>query len=175
MEKVGKQIGITINKEMADKVNQGQPLFARMSEEELDRQLAASGNKSRPKVTPPSFKDNLMAHPMQTIGEIVRNFRKAGFSFDHAINQKIINAMRKAGVSVEELAKSFYQMQISQAVKSDQMADLFMLHGDLKYDSDSFKFIVSDVRDSMTSIRDKLASLAKKYRSEEHTSELQSH
>jgi hypothetical protein len=167
-QRIGDQMGFTVTQEMANKALQGQPLFARMSEEELDRQLAASGNKSRPKVTPPSFKDNLMAHPIQTIGEMVRNFRKAGFSFDHAINQKIMAAMRKAGLSVEELAKSFYQMQISQAVKSDQMADLFMLHGDLEYDSDSFKFVVKDVKDSMTSIRDKLAMLAKKHNIPEH-------
>ena len=162
------QLQVTLSPKAMEAASSPQPLFARMSEEELDRQLAESGNQSRPKVTPPSFKDNLMAHPIQTMGDVVRNLRKSGFSFDHAINQKIIAAMRKANLSVEELAKSFYQMQISQAVKSDQMADLFMIHGDLNYDSEAFKFVVSDVRDSMTSIRDKLKALAIKHNVPEH-------
>jgi hypothetical protein len=138
-------------------------LFHRINQETLDRQLEASGSKYRPKVSPPTLADRFKAHPVQTTGEIVRNFRKSAFSFDHAINQKILAAMRKAGVSVEEYAKSFYQIQISQAVKSDQMADLFMIHGDLKYDPRAFKFTVANTQDSMTSIRDKLSSIAKKY------------
>ena len=157
------QLKVTLSPKAFEAASSPQPLFARMSEEELDRQLAAAGNKRTQKVPPLSLKDLLVQQPLQTVGDIVRNFRKAAFSFDHAINQKIMAAMRKQGLSVEEFAKSFYQMQISQAVKSDQIADLFMIHGDLSYDPNSFKFIVSDVRDSMTSIRDKLAVLAKKY------------
>lgn len=138
-------------------------LYHKVDKEDLDKQLEASGSKYTAKVEPPSLKDNLMAHPMQTIGEIIRNFRKSAFSFDHAINQKIMAAMRKDDISLEDFAKSFYQMQISQAVKSDQMADLFMIHGDLKYDNASFKFVTQDVKDSMVSIRNKLSDLATKY------------
>ena len=138
-------------------------LYHKINKEKLDEQLEASGSKYKAKVEPPSIKDNLMAHPLQTVGDIVRNFRKSAFSFDHAINQKIMAAMRKAGVSIEDFAKSFYQMQISQAVKSDQMADLFMIHGNLVYDNAAFKFITQDVKDSMVSIRNSLSALATKY------------
>lgn len=157
------QLQVTLSPKAMETVSGAQPLFARMSEEELDRQLAASGSKYRPKVSPPTLADRFKAHPVQTVGEIVRNFRKAGFSFDHAINQKIMEAMRKNNISQEEFAKSFYEIQVSQAVKSDQMADLFMIHGDLQYDPRAYKFIVSDVRDSMISIRNKLSNLAEKY------------
>ena len=138
-------------------------LYHKINKEQLDQQLEKSGSKYKSKVEPPSIKDNFMAHPLQTLGELIRNFRKSAFSFDHAINQKIMAAMRKQGLSLEEFAKSFYQMQISQAVKSDQLADLFMIHGNLKYDNASFKFITEDVKDSMVSIRNSLSALAKKY------------
>ena len=157
------QLQVTLSPKAVETVSQPQPLFARASKRDLDDTLRKSGVKTGTKVVQPTTFDRFKAQPLQTTGELINDFRRNFFSFDTSINAKILSAMVKRGVSQVEYAKAYIQMQISQAVKSDQLADLFLMHGDIDYDNESLKFVVSDARDSMIYIRNKLKDLAGKY------------
>ena len=71
--------------------------------------------------------------------------------------------MRKQGVSEKEIAKVFYAIQVGQALHADQLADLWMVHGGIKHNPEAFSFMIEDLNNSMSTIRDSLAELAKKY------------
>jgi hypothetical protein len=138
------------------------PLYHRQpSEQELDDQLAASGNKKAHKIKPITTFQEFKTEPVETAGKILNKIRSNLFSFDHYINTKILNAMKKSGMSETLLAKAYYMLQVSQAVKSDQIADLFLRHGAIEYDVNKFKFIVKDASDSMVAIRNKIEQIAK--------------
>jgi hypothetical protein len=162
-QRVGDQVGFTITKEMADKALKGQPLFARASKQQLDEDLNKSGTKAKEKAPEPTTWDRFKEAPIKTIDEMIADFRKNFFSFDAAINNKILISMRQQGISEKEVAKSFYEMRVSQAVKADQLADMWMVHGDISYDPNSLSFVISDVKDSMSTIRNQLKTLATKY------------
>ena len=139
-----------------------EPLYQRMSEKDLDKQADDAGNKAAVKVEPVTVWKEFKSQPVQTLPKIMNMIRSNLFSFDTSINKKILEAMRKAGVIPEKLAKAYYMLQVSQAVKSDQIADLFLKHGNIKYNSNLFKFEVTDAKDSMIAIRNKIEALAKK-------------
>ena len=140
-----------------------EPLYQRMSEKDLDKQADAAGNKAAVKVEPVTVWKEFKSQPVQTLPKIMNMIRSNLFSFDTSINKKILDAMRKAGVIPEKLAKAYYMLQVSQAVKSDQIADLFLKHGNIKYNANLFKFEVTDAKDSMIAIRNKIEALAKKH------------
>jgi len=139
-----------------------EPLYQRMSEKDLDKQADAAGNKAAVKVEPVTVWKEFKSQPVQTLPKIMNMIRSNLFSFDTSINKKILEGMRKAGVIPEKLAKAYYMLQVSQAVKSDQIADLFLKHGNIKYNNNLFKFEVTDAKDSMIAIRNKIEALAKK-------------
>ena len=104
------------------------------SEKEMDERLKKTGTV-RPAVEPPKL-------PF-SIPRKVNEFRKAAFSFDMAINKKILNALKAAGVSMEEYAKAFYQLAVSQAVKADAVAAAFLHYGNIDYNPEKYKFDIN--------------------------------
>ena len=162
-EKVGIQTGFTLNSAMKDKAMAGQPLFARASKQELNEDLKKSGTLGKIDKGEPTLKDRFLEAPLKTVDELVADFRKSFFSFDAAINNKMLIAMRKRGVSEQEIAKTVYETSVSQAVKADQLADMWMVHGGINFDPESFSFVIKDVANNFYSIRTKLNELAKKY------------
>ena len=76
--------------------------------------------------------------------------------------------MRQQKVPQKELAKSFYEMQVGQALHADHLADMWMVHGGIAYDPESFSFAIEDLANSMSTIRDELKELAKKYNASEY-------
>ena len=91
----------------------------------------------------------------------MRKFRSYWASFDLAINKKIFDAMRRRGVNQKDIADAFYTLQVSQAVRTDALADAFLERGDIAYDANIFKFVITKSNESMKAIRDRLDSLAK--------------
>ena len=162
-EKVGKQIGFTVTSAMKEKAMAGQPLFARASKQELDKLLKKSNTVGKVDKGFPTLKERFMGAPFQTIDEIVADIRKSFFSFDAAQNNKMIKAARKQGISEHDIAEMIYATRVSQAVKADQLADMWMVHGGVTYDPQSFSFVIKDLANSMSTIRDDLKVLAKKY------------
>ena len=167
-EKVGIQTGFTLTSAMKDKAMAGLPLFARASKQQLDNDLKKSGTVSKEKEPEPTTFERFKAAPLQTVDEIVADFRKNFFSFDAAINNKIITAMRQQGVPQKEIAKSFYEIQVGQALHADQLTDMWMVHGGIKYDPASYSFMIEDFKNSMSTIREDLKALAKKYNVSEY-------
>tara|TARA_R110000868_G_scaffold274341_1_gene533634 strand:- start:17394 stop:23798 length:6405 start_codon:yes stop_codon:yes gene_type:complete len=123
------------------------------SEKEMDERLRKTGTV-RPTVEPPKL-------PF-SIPRKVNEFRKAAFSFDMAINKKILNALKAAGVSMEEYAKAFYQLAISQAVRADAMAAAFLHYGNINYNPEKYKFDITKSDISMKGVNDILRKVAKR-------------
>ena len=161
-EKVGIQTGFALTSAMKDKAMAGLPLFARASKQQLDEDLKKSGTVSKEIPPPPTTWDRFKSEPIKTIDEIVADFRKNFFSFDAAINNKILIAMRQQGIPEKEVARSFYEIQVGQALHADQLVDMWMVHGGIKYDPAAFSFVIENLKDSMSTIRDQLSALAKK-------------
>jgi hypothetical protein len=167
-EKVGTQIGFTVTSAMKDKAMAGQPLFARASKKELDEDLKKSGTVGKEEKGFPTLGERFVEAPLKTTDELIADFRKNFFSFDAAINNKILIAMRQQGMSNEEVAKMIQASRVSQAVKADQLADMWMVHGGMEYDPESYSFFIKDLANSMSTIRDSLKALAKKYKVSEY-------
>lgn len=167
-EKVGIQTGFTLTSAMKDKAMAGLPLFARASKQQLDNDLKKSGTVGKEKEPEPTTFERFKVAPLKTVDEIVADFRKNFFSFDAAINNKIITVMRQKGIPEKEIAKSFYEIQVGQALHADQLTDMWMVHGGIKYDPASFSFMIEDFKNSMSTIREDLKSLAKKYNVSEY-------
>jgi len=125
------------------------------SEKEMDARLKKTGTVS-PRVEPPK----LPFSPARKVNE----FRKAVFSFDMAINKKILNAIKAAGLSMEDYAKAFYQLSISQAVKADAVAAAFLHYGNIDYNPEKYKFDITQSAVSMKKINDILRGVSKKYK-----------
>lgn len=167
-EKVGKQIGFTVTSTMKDKAMAGQPLFARASKKELDEDLKKSGTVGKEEKGFPTLGERFIAAPLQTIDELIADFRKSFFSFDAAQNNKMIRVARQIKLPETEIAKMIQASRVSQAVKADQLADMWMVHGGMEYDPESFSFFIKDLANSMSTIRDDLKVLAKKYKVSEY-------
>jgi hypothetical protein len=135
----------------------------RTPKSKLDDDLKKSGTVAKEIEPEPTTFDRFKEAPIKTIDEIVADFRKNFFSFDAALNNKILIAMRQQKVPQKELAKSFYEMQVGQALHADHLADMWMVHGGIAYDPESFSFAIEDLANSMSTIRDDLKELAKKY------------
>jgi hypothetical protein len=125
------------------------------SEKEMDERLRKTGTV-RPTVEPPK----LPFSPVRKVNE----FRKAAFSFDMAINKKILNTLKAAGVSMEDYAKAFYQLAVSQAVKADAVAAAFLHFGNINYNPEKYKFDITKSDISMKSVNDILSKVSKKYK-----------
>jgi Large polyvalent protein associated domain 38 len=123
------------------------------SAQEMDEQLRRTGTV-RPTVEPPK-------QPF-SIPRKLNEFRKAAFSFDMAINKKILNALKAAGVSMEDYAKAFYQLAISQAVRADAMAAAFLHYGNINFNPEKYKFDITQSDISMKKINDILRDVAKR-------------
>lgn len=162
-QRIGDQIGFTITPEMANKALQGQTLFARASKKELDEDLKKSGTVGKIDKGFPTLWERFTDSPIKTIDEIVADVRKSLFSFDASQNNKMMIAAKKMGLSPKEIADMIYTTRISQAVKADQLADMWMVHGGIEYDPQSFSFAIKDLANSMSTIREDLKVLAKKY------------
>jgi hypothetical protein len=135
----------------------------RTPKSKLDDDLKKSGTVAKEIEPEPTTFDRFKEAPIKTIDELVADFRKNFFSFDAALNNKILIAMRQQKVPQKELAKSFYEMQVGQALHADHLADMWMVHGGIVYDPESFSFAIEDLANSMSTIRDELKELAKKY------------
>ena len=135
----------------------------RTPKSKLDDDLKKSGTVAKEIEPEPTTFDRFKEAPIKTIDELVADFRKNFFSFDAALNNKILIAMRQQKVPQKELAKSFYEMQVGQALHADHLADMWMVHGGIAYDPESFSFAIEDLANSMSTIRDELKELAKKY------------
>jgi hypothetical protein len=125
------------------------------SEKEMDERLRKTGTV-RPTVEPPKL-------PF-SIPRKVNEFRKAAFSFDMAINKKILNTLKAAGVSMEDYAKAFYQLAVSQAVKADAVAAAFLHFGNIDYNPEKYKFDITKSDISMKEVNDILRKVSKKYK-----------
>jgi hypothetical protein len=123
------------------------------SAKDMDQQLKRTGTV-RPIVEPPKL-------PF-SIPRKVNQFRKAAFSFDMSVNKKILNTLKAAGASMEDYAKAFYQLAISQAVRADAMAAAFLHYGDIIYNPKKYKFDITKSDISMKNINDILRKVAKK-------------
>jgi hypothetical protein len=129
--------------------------FYHKSEKEMDERLRKTGTV-RPTVEPPKL-------PF-SIPRKVNEFRKAAFSFDMAINKKILNTLKAAGVSMEDYAKAFYQLAVSQAVKADAVAAAFLHFGNIDYNPEKYKFDITKSDISMKEVNDILRKVSKKYK-----------
>lgn len=140
----------------------------RTPKSKLDDDLKKSGTVAKEVAPEPTTFDRFKEAPIKTIDEMVANFRKNFFSFDAALNNKILIAMRQQGISQKEIAKSFYEIQLGQALHADHLADMWMVHGGIAYDPKSFSFVIEDLANSMSTIRDDLKELAEKYNVSEY-------
>ena len=135
----------------------------RTPKSKLDDDLKKSGTVAKEIEPEPTTFDRFKEAPIKTIDEIIANFRKNFFSFDAYHNNKVLIAMRQQKVPQKELAKSFYEMQVGQALHADHLADMWMVHGGIAYNPESFSFMIEDLDNSMSTIRDDLKTLAKQY------------
>ena len=126
-----------------------------------DDLLKRTGTKPTRPPKPLTGAQRFATSPVQTTVNILRKFRSYWASFDQAINDKILAAMRAKGMSQDAIAEAFHVLQVTQAVRADSMADSFLERGDIKYDSNLFKFVVTESKQSMKAIRDRLDNLAK--------------
>jgi hypothetical protein len=125
------------------------------SARDMDDQLRRTGTV-RPKVEPPKL-------PFSPVVKI-NQFRKAAFSFDMSVNKKILNTLRAAGVSMEDYAKAFYQLVVSQAVKADAVAAAFLHYGNIDYNPEKYKFDITKSDVSMKKVNDVIRNISKKYK-----------
>ena len=136
-------------------------VYEQRTPDQMDQLHARTGQKRRPRVPKQTRLQKFAAAPVQSTGQAITNFRKWAFSFDFAINKKILDAMRKAGVSMVDLAKAHIALEISQAVHGTEMAEAFLERGNIKFNPNLFKFLITNSRSSMKNIRDRIDKLAK--------------
>jgi hypothetical protein len=126
-----------------------------------DALLAQTGTKPPRPPKPLTALQRFGTSPVQTSTEILRKFISYWASFDNAINNKILTAMRKRGVNQDAIARAFHLLQVTQAVRADSMADAFLESGNIAYDANLFKFVITKSTESMKAIRESLDRIAK--------------
>jgi hypothetical protein len=142
---------------------QDKPLYNKDEEEkELNKLIAQTGQKRKEKTPKPTTFQRFKASPFKTLGEQITKFRKFAFDFEFAINKKILDAMRKAGVSMAELAKAAIELNIAQALYASETARAFLERGNISYDPKIFKFLVTESNTSMKKIKEAISDIAKK-------------
>jgi hypothetical protein len=142
---------------------QDKPLYNKDEEEkELNKLIAQTGQKRKEKTPKPTTFQRFKASPFKTLGEQITKFRKFAFDFEFAINKKILDAMRKAGVSMPELAKAAIELNIAQALYASETARAFLERGNISYDPKIFKFLVTESNTSMKKIKEAISDIAKK-------------
>lgn len=142
---------------------QDKPLYNKDEEEkELNKLIAQTGQKRKDKTPKPTTFQRFKASPFKTLGEQITKFRKFAFDFEFAINKKILDAMRKSGVSMSELAKAAIELNIAQALYASETARAFLERGNISYDPKIFKFLVTESNTSMKKIKEAISDIAKK-------------
>lgn len=142
---------------------QDKPLYNKDEEEkELNKLIAQTGQKRKDRTPKPTTFQRFKASPFKTLGEQITKFRKFAFDFEFAINKKILDAMRKSGVSMAELAKAAIELNLSQVLYASETARAFLERGSISYDSKIFKFLVTDSNTSMKKIKEAISDIAKK-------------
>jgi len=126
-----------------------------------DALLKRTGTKPARPPKPLTAAQRFATSPVQTTIDITRKFRSYWASFDQAINNKILAAMRAKGMAQDVIARAFHVLQVTQAVRADSMADSFLERGDIKYDNNLIRFVVTESKESMKAIHDRLKALAK--------------
>jgi hypothetical protein len=126
-----------------------------------DALLGQTGTKPPRPPKPLTALQRFGTSPVQTSTEILRKFISYWASFDNAINNKILTAMRKRGVNQDAIARAFHLLQVTQAVRADSMADAFLESGNIAYDANLFKFVITKSTESMKNIRESLDRIAK--------------
>jgi hypothetical protein len=140
---------------------QDKPLYNKDEEEkELNKLIAQTGQKRKDKTPKPTTFQRFKASPFKTLGEQITKFRKFAFDFEFAINKKILDAMRKSGVSMAELAKAAIQLNIAQALYASETARAFLERGNISYDPKIFKFLVTESNTSMKKIKEAISDIA---------------
>jgi hypothetical protein len=142
---------------------QDKPLYNKDEEEkELNKLIAQTGQKRKDKTPKPTTFQRFKASPFKTLVEQITKFRKFAFDFEFAINKKILDAMRKSGVSMAELAKAAIELNIAQALYASETARAFLERGNISYDPKIFKFLVTESNTSMKKIKEAISDIAKK-------------
>lgn len=142
---------------------QDKPLYNKDEEEkELNKLIAQTGQKRKDRTPKPTTFQRFKASPFKTLGEQITKFRKFAFDFEFAINKKILDAMRKSGVSMAELAKAAIELNLSQVLYASETARAFLERGSISYDSKIFKYLVTDSNTSMKKIKEAISDIAKK-------------
>ena len=142
---------------------QDKPLYNKDEEEkELNKLIAQTGQKRKDRTPKPTTFQRFKASPFKTLGEQITRFRKFAFDFEFAINKKILDAMRKSGVSMAELAKAAIELNIAQALYASETARAFLERGNISYDPKIFKFLVTESNTSMKKIKEAISDIAKK-------------
>jgi hypothetical protein len=140
---------------------QDKPLYNKDEEEkELNKLIAQTGQKRKDKTPKPTTFQRFKASPFKTLGEQITKFRKFAFDFEFAINKKILDAMRKSGVSMAELAKAAIELNIAQALYASETARAFLERGNISYDPKIFKFLVTESNTSMKKIKEAISDIA---------------
>jgi hypothetical protein len=101
--------------------------------------------------------------PTGSIAKYIRNFRTKTFSFDLALNQAILNSMRKLGISKDDVATAFYMLDAGQAMRTEDAAENFIVNGKIDYNPTNAKVTITKSPNSFKAIEDKLAAMAKYY------------
>lgn len=142
---------------------QDKPLYNKDEEEkELNKLIAQTGQKRKEKTPKPTTFQRFKASPFKTLGEQITKFRKFAFDFEFAINKKILDAMRKAEVSMAELAKAAIELNLSQVLYASESARAFLERGSVSYDPKLFKFLITESDTSMKKIKETISDIAKK-------------
>jgi hypothetical protein len=142
---------------------QDKPLYNKDEEEkELNKLIAQTGQKRKDKTPKPTTFQRFKVSPFKTLGEQITQFRKFAFDFEFAINKKILDAMRKAGISMAELAKAAIELNLSQVLYASETARAFLERGSISYDPKIFKYLVTESDTSMKKIKEAISDIAKK-------------
>ena len=142
---------------------QDKPLYNKEEEEkELNNLIAKTGQKRKVKPPKPTTFQRFKESPFKTLGEQLTNFRKFAFDFEFAINKKILDAMRKSGVNMVELAKAAIELNLSQVLYASESARAFLERGSISYDPKIFKFLITESDTSMKKIKEAISDIAKK-------------
>lgn len=142
---------------------QDKPLYNKDEEEkELNKLIEKTGQKRKVKTPKPTTVQRFKEAPFKTLMEQITNFRKFAFDFEFAINKKILDAMKKSGVNIVELAKAAIELNLSQVLYASETARAFLERGSISYDPKIFKFLITESDTSMKKIKEAISDIAKK-------------
>jgi len=127
------------------------------------KQLFKSTGLDVPTPSIPSPFQEFTSAPIKYLKQSVDRIMTRAFSFDYAINKKMIAAGRKQGASPETIRQAFLESQVSQAVSTDAQYDQFRTEGGMVYNPSIFKFESFDAGVSQQKLETLVSNIAKKY------------